>query len=109
MTETYQIRQESFKWIDKKTLDTFLGFFFLHVHVIVCLLTLPNNKILTLIKLKAFADHKFNVAYVMTSFFCRAANNVEKEENPGYQHFLLFPQCFQKLSVSRSLKVGIVW
>ena len=32
-----------------------------------------------------------------------------KGENAGYQHFLLFPQCFQKPSVSGSLKVGIVW
>ena len=28
-----------------------------------------------------------------------------KGENAGYQHFLLFPQCFQKASFSRSLKV----
>ena len=33
----------------------------------------------------------------------------EKKENAGYQHFLLFPHCFQKLSSSRLLKVGIVW
>ena len=26
----------------------------------------------------------------------RIENIVEKEENAGYQHFLLFPQCFQK-------------
>ena len=32
-----------------------------------------------------------------------------KEENAGYQHFLLFPQCFQKASPLGSLKVGIVW
>ena len=31
------------------------------------------------------------------------------ENNGGYQHFLLFPQCFQKASLSGSLKVGIVW
>ena len=30
-----------------------------------------------------------------------------KGENSGYQHFLLFSQCFQKPSFSRSLKVGI--
>ena len=29
--------------------------------------------------------------------------------NAGYQNFLLFPQCFQKLSFSESFKVGIVW
>ena len=32
-----------------------------------------------------------------------------KGENAGYQQFLLFPQCFQKPSVSGSLKIGIVW
>ena len=36
-------------------------------------------------------------------------NIVGKEENAGYQHFLLFPKCFQKVLSSRSLKVGIVW
>ena len=40
--------------------------------------------------------------------FDRAENILEKEENAGYQHFLLFPQCFQKISVSRSLKFGNV-
>ena len=39
----------------------------------------------------------------------RVENIVEKGENAGYQHFLLFPHCFQKASFSRSLKVGIVW
>ena len=32
-----------------------------------------------------------------------------KGENTGYQHFLLFPQCFQKASFLESLKVRIVW
>ena len=32
---------------------------------------------------------------------------MEKGENPGYQHVLLFPQCFQKVSFSGSLKVRI--
>ena len=36
-------------------------------------------------------------------------NNVGKGENAGYQHFLFFPQCFQKASFSRLLKGGIVW
>ena len=31
-----------------------------------------------------------------------------KGENAGYQHFLLFPQYFQKASFSGLLKVGIV-
>ena len=33
-------------------------------------------------------------------------NNVEKGENAGYQHFLLFPQCFQKSFFSESIKSG---
>ena len=36
-------------------------------------------------------------------------NTVEKGENAGYQHFLLFPHCFLKASSSELLKVGIVW
>ena len=32
-----------------------------------------------------------------------------KGENAGGQHFLLSAQCFQKLSLSGLLKVGIVW
>ena len=35
-------------------------------------------------------------------------NIVGKGENDGYQHFLLFPQCFQKSIYSGSLKVVIV-
>ena len=45
----------------------------------------------------------------MISFFDRAENIVGKDENAGYQHFVIFPQYFEKLSVLRSLKVGIVW
>ena len=36
-------------------------------------------------------------------------NIVGKGENVAYQHFLIFPQYFQKASFARSLKVGIVW
>ena len=38
----------------------------------------------------------------------RVENIVGKWENDGYQHFLLFPQCFQKATISESLKVRIV-
>ena len=34
-------------------------------------------------------------------------NNLGKGENAGYQHFFLFPQCFQKPSVSGSLNLGL--
>ena len=39
----------------------------------------------------------------------REENIVGKEENAGYQHFLLFPLCFQKASLTVVLKVGILW
>ena len=35
----------------------------------------------------------------------RVENMVGKGENAGYQHFLLFLQCFQKASVTGSLEV----
>ena len=46
----------------------------------------------------------------MTIFLSdRTENTVGKEENAGYQHFLLFLQCFPKPPSLGSLKVGIVW
>ena len=41
----------------------------------------------------------------MVSVFDKVENIVGKGENAGYQHFLLFPQCFQKVSSSRLLQV----
>ena len=66
---------------------------------------LPDDKILGLSKLKAFADDKSNTEVV----FHRIENIAGKEENAGYQHFLLFPQCFQKAFSSGASKVVIVW
>ena len=44
------------------------------------------------------------------SLYDRVENTVGKGENAGYQHFLLYPQCFQKTFLyTGSLKVGIVW
>ena len=40
----------------------------------------------------------------LISVLGRIENIVEKGENAGFQHFLLFSQCFQKLSVSRGVK-----
>ena len=59
---------------------------------------LPNNKILASSKVKAFANGKFTDAMMMFSVFRRVESIVGKGENAGYQHFLLFPQCFQKSS-----------
>ena len=59
--------------------------------------SLPNHKILHWSKLKAFADDKIKVLN-----FDTVENIVGKGENAGCQHFLLFPQCFQKASLSGS-------
>ena len=61
--------------------------------------------------MKAFADYKIKVTEILKFVYGtgRVENIVGKGENAGYQHFLLFAQCFQKASFSRSLKVGIVW
>ena len=59
---------------------------------------LPNGKSLDVSKLKAFADDKIKVDKMRNSFFYRVENTVGKGENVGYQHFLLFPQCFPKPS-----------
>ena len=61
------------------------------------------------LKLKAFADDNLNESSKLKFALGRVENIVEKGENAGYQHFLLFPQCFQRSYTPRSLKVGIVW
>ena len=65
-------------------------------------------KILDLAKLKAFAEDKITFAEMMNFVFDKVGNIVGNRENAGYQHFLLFPQCFQRASLLGSLKVGIV-
>ena len=67
------------------------------------------TKILDQYKLKAFADDKINVSQKKNFELQWIENIVEKEENAGHQHFLLFPQCFQNTFFSGSLKVRIVW
>ena len=53
--------------------------------------SLPNKNFLDWTKFKALADDKLNVAKIMIYVFDRVEHIVEKEENAGYQHFLLFP------------------
>ena len=73
------------------------------------LLNLPNNKILILTKLKEFADNKFNAVKMMICVLDRIEKIVGRGENAGNQHFLHFQQCVQKLFLSVSLKLEIVW
>ena len=71
--------------------------------------SLKVKNILDRSKIKAFTDIKILVTGKSKFGMGRIENMVGKGENAGYQHFLLFPHCFQKPSFSRSLKVGIVW
>ena len=71
--------------------------------------SLPNDKILDWSKFKSLADDKINVTQNLKFVLGRIENILGKEENAGYQYFLLFPQCFQNACFSGLLKVGIAW
>ena len=58
--------------------------------------------------MKALADHTISVTVKLRIVIDRVENIVGNGENAGYQHFLLFPQCFQKAPTTGSLKVRIV-
>ena len=60
----------------------------------------PNDKISDWSRFKAFADDKIDGTEKLKFVLGRVENIVGEEENAGYQHFLLFPQCFQKTSFS---------
>ena len=64
--------------------------------------SLPNKKNLDWSKLKAFSDDKIRLAKMMIFVSDRVENIVETGENAGYQHFLLFSQCFLKDCVVKS-------
>ena len=73
--------------------------------------SLPNDKILDVSKFKAFADkkpHDLDTKIEISVGSCRKHCG-KRRKCWLYQHFLLFPQCFQKLSFPKVLKVGIVW
>ena len=67
---------------------------------------ITEHKILGLPKLKTFADDKSNVTQNVQVVLHGIENIVGKEENAGYQHFLLFPHCFQK-AFSSSQKLSL--
>ena len=52
--------------------------------------TYPNSKH------ENYADDKINEGAELKFVLRRVENIVDKGENAGYQHFLLFPQCVQK-------------
>ena len=67
--------------------------------------SLPSDKFLDWSKLKELADNKINVIEILKFVLGKVENLVGKGENAGYQHFLLFLQCFQKASFPGSLNV----
>ena len=69
----------------------------------------PNDEMSYWSKFKAFADDKIIVTEKLKFIFGRVESIAGKGENAGYQHFLLFTQCFQKALCTGSLKVLIVW
>ena len=72
--------------------------------VLVDINSLPNDKCLHWSKFKAFADdEKKKVGLKLKTVHGRLENIIGKGENAGNQHFLLFPQCFQK-----SFSLGVV-
>ena len=113
MAESYLNRQKTL-WEKKKLLIT-SNFSFSHSvfkrlifqgHQKVSLrgngLTL--HKFLDLSKLNAFAEDKIKVTQYLKFVLESIENIVERGEYAGYQHFLLFPQCFKDGSFSGSLK-----
>ena len=51
-----------------------------------------------------YADNKMNGTQKSIFVLGRVENTVGIGENAGYQHFLLFPQCFSKASFLRIIK-----
>ena len=71
---------------------------------LICVNSIPNDKYLVWSKFKAFADDKINLNEQQKFILGLVENIVEKGENAGNQHFLLFPQCFFKGFLYRVVK-----
>ena len=66
--------------------------------------SLPNEKILDVTKLKAFADNKLNVARMIISLLVRVQNTVGKGENAGLPAFSPLPTVFSTALFFRVVK-----
>ena len=69
-----------------------------------CLTLYQTTKFLDWSRLKACADDNINVTKKLILVLGRVENIMGKGENTGYQHFLLFPQCFSKGFLYRVVK-----
>ena len=71
---------------------------------------LPNNIILNQTKFKAIADAILIIAYMVMFVFDEVENIVGKGRDAGVTSIFSFSKkCFQKRSLSGSLKLKIVW
>ena len=61
------------------------------------------------VRLQAFANNKINLNKKLKFGLGRVENTVGNGENAGHYHFIVLPLCFQKPSISGSLKVVNVW
>ena len=61
------------------------------------------KKIVDYSNLRAFTDDEIHLTEKLKFVLGRVENILGKGENAGYQHFLLFPGCFQK-SLSKELR-----
>ena len=69
---------------------------------------LPNNTLLRRVQILKHVQMKKQIWVKKKIVLGRVKNIVGIGENACYQHFLLFPQCFQNATILGSLKVGIV-
>ena len=81
----------------------------LFIYILIFLNSLPHNKILDNQNWKHLQTTNINFAEMMISVCDMVENIVWNGENASYKHFLLFLQCFQKLTSLGSLKLWIVW
>ena len=69
---------------------------------------LPNDNFRP-VQIESNCRRKIKVDPMAKFVLDKTENIVGKEENAGYQHFLLFSLCFQKDFSLGLLKVVIVW
>ena len=60
-------------------------------------------------KLEDFADDNFKFNENSRKLSTQEENTVGKGEIAHNEQFLLFPQCFQKTSITDTYKPGLVW
>ena len=72
--------------------------------------SLPNDKIFRLFLIESICRRQKKKCELKIEIcFGKGKKLLAKGENAVYQHFLLFPQCFQKSTIPGLLKVRIVW